>query len=83
MPCKSEEGLGQQLALFQAYYNFVLPHTSLRQALAAPIATHGSGSATLWRPCTPAMAAGLTEHVWSLREVLMFRVTPRPQPQTV
>jgi hypothetical protein len=29
------------------------------------------------------MAAGLTEHVWSLREVLMFRVPPGPQPQTV
>ena len=28
--CKSEAGLGQPLALFQAYYNFVLSHTSLR-----------------------------------------------------
>jgi len=65
------------------YYNFVLPHASLRQALAEPIATHGSGSAKLWRPCTPAMMAGLTDHVWSLREVLMFRVPPWPQPQTV
>ena len=32
-PCKREEGLRQQLALFQAYHNFVLPHASLRQAL--------------------------------------------------
>jgi hypothetical protein len=82
-PCKSEDGLGRHLALFQVYHNFVLPHASLRQALAAPITTHGSGSAKLWRPCTPAMAAGLTDHVWSLREVLMFRVPPWPQPQTV
>jgi transposase-like protein/IS1 family transposase len=82
-PCKSEDGLGQQLALFQVYHNFVLPHASLRQALAAPVATNGRGSAKMWRPCTPAMAAGLTDHVWSLREVLMFRVPPRPQPQTV
>ena len=29
---------------------------------------------------TPAMAAGLTEHVWTLREVLLFRVPPWPQP---
>ena len=28
-PCKSEDGLGQHLALFQVYHNFVLPHTSL------------------------------------------------------
>ena len=40
-PCKSEDGLGQQLALFQVYHNFVLPHTSLRQALAEPVPTNG------------------------------------------
>jgi IS1 family transposase len=82
-PCKSEDGLRQQLALFQVYHNFVLPHASLREALAEPIPTNGSGSAKLWRPYTPAMAAGLTDHVWSLREVLMCRVPPWPQPQTV
>jgi len=27
------------------------------------------------------MAAGLTDHVWSLQEVLLFRVPPWPQPQ--
>ena len=27
------------------------------------------------------MAAGLTDHVWTLREVLLFRVPPWPQPQ--
>jgi IS1 family transposase len=81
--CKGETGLGQQLALFQVYHNFVLPHASLRQALAAPEPTNGTGSAKQWRPCTPAMAAGLTDHVWSLREVLLYRVPPWPQPQTV
>jgi hypothetical protein len=81
--CKSEDGLGQHLALFQVYYNFVLPHASLRQPLAAPVPTHGTGSAKVWRPCTPAMAAGLTDHVWSLREVLLFRVPPWPQSQIV
>jgi hypothetical protein len=81
--CKGEDGLGQHLALFQVYHNFVLPHTSLRQPLVAPIPPHGTGSAKVWRPCTPAMVAGLTDHVWSLREVWMFRVPPWPQPQTV
>ena len=80
-PCKSENGLGQQLALFQVYHNFVLPHTSLRQALAAPLPTNGRGSAKRGRPCTPAMAAGLTDHVWSLKEVLLYRVPPWPQSQ--
>ena len=82
-PCKSGDGLSHQLALFHAYHNFVLPHASLRQPLPVPEATHGKGSAKQWRPCTPAMAAGLTDHVWSLREVLMFRVPPWPQPQAV
>ena len=79
--CKGEEGLRQQLALYHVYYNFVLPHASLRQALAELIPAHGRGSAKLWRPCTPAMAAGLSDHVWSLKEVLLYRVPPGPQPQ--
>jgi hypothetical protein len=81
--CKGEDGLHQQLALFQVYHNFVLPHASLRQALAEPIATNGTGSAKVWHPSTPAMAAGLTDRVWSLKEVLLYRVPPWPQPQTV
>ena len=81
--CQGENGIQYQLVLFQVYHNFVLPHASLRQSLAAPIPTHGSGSAQVWRPCTPAMAAGLTDHVWTLTEVLMFRVPPWPQPHAV
>jgi IS1 family transposase len=81
--CQGEAGLQQQLVLFQVYHNFVLPHASLRQALATPMATNGKGSAKVWWPCTPAMAAGLTDQVWSLKEVLLYRVPPWPQPQTV
>ena len=80
--CKGEAGLCQQLALSHVYDNCVLPHASLRQALAAPLPTNGTGSAKVWRPCTPAMAAGVTDHAWSLREVLLFRVPPWLQPQT-
>src|SRR5881409_1241534 len=81
--CQGADGLRQQLGVYQVYYNFCLPHSSLRQPLPVPEATNGSGSAKVWRPCTPAMAAGLTDHVWTLKEVLMFRVPPWPQPQTV
>ena len=81
--CKSETGLTQPLILFQVYHNFVLAHASLRQPLAESIPTRGTGSAKVWQPRTPAMAAGLTDHVWTLREVLMFRVPPWPQLQTV
>jgi IS1 family transposase len=81
--CRGEESLRDQMVLFQTYHNFVLPHASLRQPLGVPEATHGTGSAKRWRPCTPAMAAGLTDHVWTLKEVLLFRVPPWPQPQPV
>jgi hypothetical protein len=80
---KGEAGLGHQLALYHVYDNFVWPHASLRPPLAEPVATKGHGSAKQWRPCTPAMAAGLTDHVFSLKEVLMFRVPPWPQPKMV
>jgi hypothetical protein len=79
--CQGEDGLHQQLVLFQSSHNFCLPHASLRQRLLIPEPTNGSGSAKLWRPCTPAMAAGLTDHVWTWRDVLLYRVPPWPQPQ--
>src|SRR5499427_9419941 len=81
--CQGEVGLRDQLVLFQIYHNFVLPHASLRQPLPQPMPTNGTGSAKQCRPWTPAMAAGLTDHVWSLKEVLLYRVPPWPQPQTV
>jgi IS1 family transposase len=79
--CQGEAGLRDQLVLFQVYHNFGLPHASLRQPLPVPEGTNGRGSAKVWRPCTPAMAAGLTDHVWSLKEMLSYRVPPWPQPQ--
>jgi hypothetical protein len=27
-------------------------------------------------PCTPAMAAGLTDHLWSVAELLLYKVAP-------
>jgi len=81
--CQGEAGLRDQLALFQVYHNFVLPHASLRQPLAYPEGTNGRGAAKVWQPCTPAMVAGLSDHVWSLKDVLCYRVPPWPQAQTV
>ena len=81
--CKGEDGVRQQLILYHVYYNFCLPHASVRQPLPQPLPTHGTGTAKRWQPQTPAMAAGLTDHIWTLREVLLFRVPPWPQPQAV
>jgi IS1 family transposase len=81
--CKHEDGLRQQLALFQTYHNFCLPHASLRQSVPHPVPTKGTGSAKTWQPQTPAMAAGLTDQVWNLRAVLLYRVPPWPQTQAL
>ena len=45
-------------------YNFCTPHETLTLARG--------------RPCTPAMAAGLTGHVWTVAELLHFHVPPPP-----
>jgi hypothetical protein len=75
----SVTGLAHQADLFLIYYNFCLPHASLRVPLDTPPPTRGNGSRKQRNACTPAMAAGLTDHVWSLREVLLYRVPPWPQ----
>ena len=31
-----------------------------------------------WVACTPAMASGLTDHVWSVLELLSYKVAPPP-----
>jgi transposase-like protein/IS1 family transposase len=47
--------------LIGTVYNFCTPHASLRRV----------GSAT-----TPAMATGITDHCWSVRELLSYHVPP-------
>ncbi len=51
-------------------YNFVWLHESLR------LPTSGPGPQ--WQERTPAMAAGLTDHPWTMEEVLSYQVPPTP-----
>ena len=46
-----------------SYYNLVRPHKSLR--LPVP-----DGLPRKWSPRTPAMAAGLADHIWTVKELL-------------
>lgn len=64
----------KQLWLSLAYYHLVLPHHSLRQPLPEPEITRGTGTPRKWKPVTPAMAAGITDHVWTTPELLSYRV---------
>jgi IS1 family transposase len=75
---KDREYLKHQLALAFAYYHFVIPHRGLRQRLEQPQPTNGTkGSPKKWIERTPAMAAGLTDHIWTMDELLSFRVPPK------
>lgn len=49
-------------------YNFCTPHESLRRQRAT--------TKSRWPECTPAMAAGITDHCWSVKELLSYRVPP-------
>jgi transposase-like protein/IS1 family transposase len=54
--------------LIGTVYNFCTPHASLR--LATP------GAQRQGVPRTPAMAAGITDHCWSVQELLSYHVPP-------
>jgi transposase-like protein len=52
-------------------YNFCTYHQSLRVPLLI-----GRSGRRHWVPRTPAMAAGLTDHRWTVRELLSYHVPP-------
>jgi hypothetical protein len=52
-------------------YNFCIAH----QELSTSEDLGGFGF-----PCTPSMASGLTDHVWSIKELFTFKVVPSPLP---
>jgi IS1 family transposase len=71
--CKGEDGLRQQLMLYHTYYNFCLPHASLRLPVPQPKATKGTGSATRWQSRTPAMVAVICQHLSGQRISLVCK----------
>jgi hypothetical protein len=69
----------KQLKLLQAacrwedwVYNLTRPVKTLRVECAA-----GSGQRR-WQARTPALAAGLTDHLWTVKDLLMTLVLPTP-----
>jgi len=67
---RGEVVLSGWMYLMGCSYNFCCPHASLREKAPA-------GSGRKWRERTPAMAAGLTDHCWSMKELLN---SPIPLP---
>lgn len=63
---KNRRELQRALDYIDAHANFVKPHQSLRER-ASP------DSGRRWVPRTPAIAAGLTDHPWTLEELLCYK----------
>lgn len=65
--------------LMGTIYNFCTPHASL----ALPLVV-GSRERMHWVQRTPAMAAGITQHCWTVKELMLYHVPlPRWTPPTV
>ena len=67
---RNSETLEGGMYLVGAVYNFCREHKSMRKA--------GLIGGHKWLGRTPAMAAGITKHRWSVRELLEYRVEPPP-----
>jgi transposase-like protein/IS1 family transposase len=66
------EALETGMYLLGCTYNFCWPHHELSRRAAS---TQGSPGEVL---LTPAMASGLTDHCWSVLELLSYRIAPAP-----
>lgn len=64
--------LHRAMFLLGTIYNFCTVHHALRQP------NFDNPAAPRWRQQTPAMASGFTDHVWSIYELLAFKVAPTP-----
>jgi IS1 family transposase len=66
---KKDEGLKAQMTVYQSYFNFVRSHHGLKVA----ISDHHN-RLRKWQYRTPAIAAGLTDHIWSFRELMTRKI---------
>jgi hypothetical protein len=64
--------LHDAMYLVGTVYNFCAYHKSLRLSL------YLSNNRRRWLRRTPAIAAGVTDHLWTVQELLSFRVPPPP-----
>jgi hypothetical protein len=62
--------LEHSVALMVAFHNFCRPHSALHQK---------ATETTPAKQRTPAMAIGVTDHVWSVQELLSENLTPWQQ----
>ena len=69
---RQHDTLHASMYLVGTVYNFCLPHHSLR----VPIWI--SAKRKRWLQHSPATATGLTDHIWTIEELMTFKVAPPP-----
>ena len=70
---KEMEELRYHTALDDVAHNFLRRHDSLRVRLPRPQPTRGKkGTPRRWAQRTPAMAAGVTDHRWTMEELMTY-----------
>lgn len=62
--------LDHQVSFYRVYSNFVKTHRSLRERINEKVV---GKVCRKWRTRTPTMSAGITNYVWTLRELLTFK----------
>ena len=60
---KSIRWLRAKFAICVAFYNFIRPHETLSR-----------GNDRKFRPKTPSMAAGITYHIWTIKELIGYKL---------
>jgi IS1 family transposase len=71
---KSMEELRYHTALDDLAQNFSRYHASLRIRLDEPQPTRGKGTPRKWMQRTPTMAAGITDHRWTMWELMAYPI---------
>ena len=71
-PARQVQTLISGMFIVGCLYNFCDSHKSLRQKLWL------TENSYRWVPRTPALAAGLTDHIWTPHELFHFKVPPPP-----
>jgi hypothetical protein len=74
--CTDRERRRQRVVFFHAFSNRARPHMRLQQPLAQHEHTHHGAIHPRGRQQTPAMAAGMTDHVWPFRALLTVKFEP-------
>jgi IS1 family transposase len=63
---KKKALFSSQLHLFFGYYHFIRPHQSLR--------IKNTMFSEKWKKQTPFMSAGIVDHIWTFRELYLYKI---------